>query len=847
MNSANSELPTPVSQFGFEPGMDRKLISYADMLLYFDRLAELSPYLRVETIGKSIEDRPLVALFISSASNMARLDELQLIQEQLNDPRGLDSEGRTALEDKARGIVLVTLGVHPAEIASSQTAPILVYDLLTRQDPEAIRIRDNTVVIIVPSVNPDGFDLVYNWYEKTLGTTAEGTWPPSITQKYAGGENNRDWFLLTQPEQRSIVERIFRRWHPHLGIDHHQMEENSFRYFVPPYTDPINPNIDPAIQAATSSAGLRIAADLTAAGLAGVTTGIFFSQYSPATAYAPYHGGVHLLTESASCRLATPIEVPADQLVEFHGANPTVSRVNHPLPWRGGRWGMREIIDYNMVATLSAIDDVASNRAKWVRRQTDVKMRACTASPNTTFLISVDWTDSRRSDELVKVLIQGGIEVHRALEEFRALGRDFDKGTFIVRLDQPASAYAKVLLQDQPYPLSSSGRNNEVKRPYDVIVHNLPLFFGVDCNRTEERLHVRTALVTEQDCQSSIATVPAAGTVVLSSRSNGSVHAANLLMDKGAKVRRVMKGTGSWPAGSYVIDAAADLIADAMRQTQTCFELATKRIESAAEPLKRPRLGVYRSWLTGFAACDEGWLRYVLDGHGFVYSSLRNRDLSREDLAQQFDAIILPQYLPGDLIFGHDPYSFAGATPHQRNRTVDDGAASKPLGDYPEEYAEGIGEHGMAGLKRFVEDGGTLIAIDTSSDAVIRYLDLPVTNALDGLTDQQFYNPGSVMRVQVDPNDPLCFGYENEADIIFVNSPAFAVSGNAQAVATYGGEDVLRAGWMVGGERVAGKAALVRVPYKRGQVILFGFRPHFRGQMRTSYRFLFNAIFSARR
>jgi hypothetical protein len=300
--------------------------------------------------------------------------------------------------------------------------------------------------------------------------------------------------------------------------------------------------------------------------------------------------------------LATPVEVLADQLVEFHGADPTVSRVNHPLLWRGGRWGMREIIGYNMVATLSAIDDVASNRTKWVRRQADVKERACKASPDTAFLISVDPADPRRSDELVEALIRGGVEVHRAQDAFRASGQGFDKGTFIVRLDQPASAYAKVLLQDQPYPLIPTCRNNEVKRPYDVIVHNLPLFFGVECCKVEVPFHVQAALVSEQDYQSSKAVVPAAGTVVLSSQSNGSVHAANLLMEKGAKVRRVMRGTGSWPAGSYVVDAAADLITDVIPQTQARFEPATDRIESAAEPLKRPRLGVYRSWLTGCRA-----------------------------------------------------------------------------------------------------------------------------------------------------------------------------------------------------------------------------------------------------
>ena len=431
------------------------------MLSYFEALAAESPRLHVEQIGKSAEGRPLVALFVSSEANIGKLDELQQVHSRLADPRVLTQEERQELEATARSVILVTLGIHPAEIASSQTAPVLVHDLLAREDGQAATIRDNTVVIVVPSVNPDGFDLVYDWYQKTFGTTAEGTWPPSITQKYAGGENNRDWFLLTQPEQRAVVERIFRRWHPHVGLDHHQMEEYGFRYFIPPYADPINPNIDPAIQAATSSIGMRIASDLTSAGLGGVVTGLFFSQYSPATTYSPYHGGVHILTEGASCRLATPIDIAPGQIAPFHGADPNLSRVCQPLPWTGGRWGMREIIAYNMAATLSAIEEVALNRPNWVRRQVDVRQRACTANGKSAFVIPAEQSDRKLAEELVEALLRGGVEVHRAGETFSAGGRQYDAGAFIVRLDQSASAYAKALLE---YQLLSAGAEQRRRR-----------------------------------------------------------------------------------------------------------------------------------------------------------------------------------------------------------------------------------------------------------------------------------------------------------------------------------------------------------------------------------------------
>lgn len=829
-------LPTPLDAFGFAPGTDRKLVPYDAMLDYFDRLAALTPRLKVEEIGRSAEGRRLVALILSSEANLARLEELRGMQLRLGDPRGLDPQTEAALVEGGRAIGLATFGVHPAEVASAETAPVLVHHLLTDDAPETRAIRDEVITIVVPSVNPDGFKLVTDWYDKTLGTTAEGTWPPTLTQKYAGGENNRDWTLLTQPEQRAVVERVLRRWNPHLRIDHHQMEEYGPRYWVPPYADPSNAQIDPAIQAATGAAGAGILAALTAQGLGGVVSGVFFSQYSPASVSEPYHGGVHILTEAASSRLGTPHDIPRERLEPFHGIDMQTPRTCHPLPWEGGRWGLREAMACNMTATLTVLSDLAGNRRAWARRQAAVRRRAAQAEPGSCFVLPPHPADPALRWSLVEALMRGGVEVHEAGAAFSADGAVWPAGAYVVLLDQPAANFARALLQPQSYPVIREA-DGTVRRPYDVTVAELPLFFGLACAKLDARPDAPLARLSP-DAPPAPPAPPEGAAHALPPHGAAAARAANLLLDAGVELRR-------GPAGlSFAAPPAA--LAETLARAPADLVAIDPEGLASLPALRRPRLGVYRSWLTGFFACDEGWLRFVLDAHAFPYATLRNRDLHRADLFADHDVIVIPQHLPGDLLHGRDPYAFAGATPHERERGLDAGGGP-PLGDYPEEYAEGIGAAGLAGLAAFVEAGGTLIVLDTSCDVAIEGLKLPVRNVLAGVPQARFYNPGSVMRVGLRAGDPLAAGLGETASILFVNSPAFEVGEGAEAAAVYEGPEALVAGWMVGAELLTGRAALVRVPRGRGSILLFGFRPHFRAQMRVSYRLLFNAIFSAGR
>jgi hypothetical protein len=844
--NASFDSISPSAFFGFEPGEERRLVDWPRMVAYFRALDVATDRLLLLELGTSIEGRPFICAFISSAENLSKLEELKAIQQRLADPRGASPEDLEQSIVRGKTIVLVTCGVHPAEVGSAQTAPKLAYDLISRSDEEAARIRDEVITILVPAVNPDGLDLICDWYGKTLDTTAEGTWPPTLTQKYAGGENNRDWYMLTQPEQRLVVEKVHCVWRPHIVIDHHQMEEDSFRYFIPPYAEPSNPQIDPVIQASTVEIGTAITSAFTARGQSGVVNGIFFAQYSPASAYAPYHGGVHILTEAASCKLATSMTIPWDRLKPMQGHDPKTRRGYHPLPWPGGEWRLKDIVAYNMTSTLTVLDNAARQRTKWLRNFLGVRARASAESKPFAFVIPADQRDAATAEDMVTILRRTGVEIEQTTFPFQAGGKHYPADSYVVRMTQPASAFAKALLEQYQYPVVVPEPGQPPKRPYDVVVNNLPLLMGVECDRIDSAFNIPTKATTETSGRERVRD-GTRETLAFGCDTNGSALLVNKLLAANVEVGRLASswhdGSRTWPAGSYVTSGRTDASGTIAAECRVDVSSVPLPPHEIVQPIRSPRIGVYRSWLTGFFACDEGWLRYVLDEHGFPFETLRNADLAAGGLHEKFDVIIVPQHLPGDLMYGQDPYAFAGATPHQRDRSLDDGSEDDVLGDYPREFAKGIGQGGMKGLLAFAKNGGTLVMIDTSSDAAIRYLHLPVKNALQHVSDKDFYNPGSIMRIIVDHTHPLGYGYERESTCLFVNGPAFDLGEDSTSVARYPLENQLVYGWMHGSEAIAGKSALACVPLEQGHVVLFGFRPHFRAQMRVTYRFLFNAIY----
>jgi Zinc carboxypeptidase len=794
--ASTASVPSPKSVLGFTPGDDRTIADWGQITDYFTRLDKASDRLRVQRIGESTLKRPIIIAFISAPENILALDKYKRIQRKLADPRTITTEqDRDRLIHDGKVVITISCSIHSTEIVASQMSMQLAYELATAQDSDTREILQNTILLLIPSSNPDGVDIVASWYRKTLGTPFEGKDPPEIYHHYAGHDDNRDWFMLNLRETKAITRLFWKEWFPEVVYDIHQQGSNASRFFVPPFYDPPNPEIAPLLLREVGLIGHKMAADVTAAGYHGVlTNALYDTWWHGGFRTAPYfHNSIGILTEAASARLMTPSNVTREQLgrSSTRGMRSALeTSTNFPDLWSGGEWRPRDIMNMELIAARAVLSLAAKYRAQYLRNFYELGRKSIDERGQQDEPIAYLLPAGQGRDEaiarLIGTLVEQGVEVYHLDRELHAsfgpqalqrtnsssekLGlyrlivaqsigmHEVPAGSYIVFLSQPQRSNVLALFEPQIYP-NRSNALGEAERPYDVTGWTLPMQMGVDA----------PAVITIQE--------------PLTNRR------LTLVQDE----NEVRKDLGL-----------------ALRQGE-------------ASPIPNPiksavRIGIYKSWLGNI---DEGWTRFLFDSFNVPYKSLFDGEIRQGTLASAYDVIVLPSQRSKDIVEGNGP------------------------GSYPAEFTGGISAGGANNLKRFVEEGGSIICFDASCDFAIKQFNLPLRNVLEGLKSSDFYCPGSIVVVDVDNRNPLGRGLPPSVDAYFINSSAFeATDAKVNVIARYAKESVLRSGWLLGEDKLKGRIALAEVRVGKGHVVVFGFRPQHRGQTWGTFPFIWNALAS---
>ncbi len=849
------EIPTPSRFAGFVIGSDGNLLRWERIVDYFETVAQSSDRVRVEELGKTHNGNPFILATISSPKNLARLDEIRRTQHRIAHPAGLTEAEIEEIAWSSPAVVLITGNIHATEIAASQMAVEILHELATDDSRWTKNVLDHVVFLLAPSFNPDGQVMVVDWNNRVRGT--DNTWAPLpwLYHPYVGHDNNRDAYMMTQPESRYINKVLFQDWFPQVYVDEHQQGNDGMRVFVPPFRNPINPNVDPAIWAAAGRIGFAMYQRLHEDGFRGVGYDQKYTAWWQGGFLrgAWFHNMVGILTEVASANLASPVvqletelgkpprnpmtrsewydEREKDPAAPLPPPKDVMPRYDYPRPWLGGRWTLRDVINAELAITRATLESAANERVRLIRTQIRMGLDAIeegSLGDPWAYVFPTDQRDPGAVYTLLEALDYAGIEVGRAKQDFEAGGEAYVAGSYVIRMDQPFRAYAKDLLEPQEHPDPDEMPEGKMgDQPYDLTAWSLPIQMGVEAVAVELRFEAKLEALAEiPKPQTHIEGKRGAGWLI-DARANRAAVAVNRFLLNGVEVGRA----ATVIAGREELGPGALWVPDIKRSrlVEMIGDLGLNAFGLAAAPervvgVKPVRTALYRPWT---ASMDEGWTRWLLEQYEFPFTPLFDADMRAGDLRRNWDVLLLP----GDrgdsrLVEGND-----------REST-------------PEEYRGGLGDKGRAAVRRFVAGGGTLVVWGDAVEFALQTFELPLRNALAGIPRSQFSCPGSFLRVQVDPERPIAYGMPEEATVLFKNDaaleplPGFSFT-DYKVLARYPGSELLESGWIRGEERLAYRIAAAEARYREGRIVLLAFRPQFRAQPHETFKFLFNAIHSA--
>ena len=872
--SAQQRVTTPQQEFGHEIGADYQLVNYTQLYGYFQKLAGESDRMTVEDIGLTEEGRPQVMAVITSPANHANLDRYREISRRLAKADGLseDEARRLALEGKA--VVWIDGGLHATEILGAHQLMELVYRMVSRSDAETLRILDEVILLAV-QVNPDGMELVSDWYMREPDPLLRSTENvPVLYQKYAGHDNNRDFYMSALAETTNINRVLFQEWFPQIVYNHHQTGPQGVVLFAPPFRGPPNQNLDPLILTGIDGIGAAMHGRFVAEGKGGTTmrSGASYSTWwNGGLRTTPYFKNmIGLLTETIGN--PTPIEIPFLPERQL----PTGSL---PLPVEPGAWHFRQSIEYSQTANWAVLDYAARNRDHllfniwrmgmnsiergsedtWTmlpfeteaaaaalgrgNRGTAADYRRLLQAPENRdprgFIIPSDQADFSTATKFVNTLLKNGVDVHRATTEFAVGDVSYPAGSYVVRSDQAFRPHVMDMFEPQQHPNDFAYPGGPPIAPYDNAGWTLAFQMGVEFDRILDGFQGPFTLIE------ALIETPRGAVLggdrdgyVFDHRDNNAFLAVNRLLAEGRQVAWLLEAPVGvdLPVGAFYVAAnqvdRSGLEALAAETGLDFHAVAAPRTETLR--LRRPRVAL---WDRYGGSIPSGWTRKILEDFGFDFEVIFSAEIAEGDLRRRFDVLIL-----------------------------EDGAVPPPTGGgaygslyepnrVPAEYRDRIGSitavQGVPEILDFARAGGTVIAVGSSS-WLGQYAGLPLSDHLveNGrpLSGEQYYTPGSIHSLKIEHDSPLTHGLEDRLDVMISHSPLFDLAPGADAagVVRLGWFDTdrpLRSGWAWGQEHMQGGTALIQARLGDGELFLFTPRITFRSQSHAAFPLLFNGIF----
>tara|TARA_Y100000590_G_scaffold466934_2_gene643944 strand:- start:2338 stop:5058 length:2721 start_codon:yes stop_codon:yes gene_type:complete len=872
---------SPEKQFGHEIGSDYQLPNYTDLYEYWQKLANESDRMSIHDIGLTSEGRPQVMAIITSPKNRPHLDRYREISRRLAKAKGVSEKEAQALSEEGKAVVWIDGGLHATEVLGAQQLMEMVYRMVSKSDPETLRILDDVILLAVHA-NPDGMELVSNWYMREKDPLKRSTRNvPVLYNKYAGHDNNRDFYMSALAETTNMNEVMYRQWYPQIVYNHHQAGPSGTVMFAPPFRDPPNHNLDPLIITGIDAVGAAMHGRFVREGKGGTTmrSGASYSTWwNGGLRTTPYFKNmIGLLTETIGN--PTPMEIPfRPERQLFSG--------DLPLPVEPGVWHFRQSIEYSQTANWAVLEYASRNsdqllyniwrmgansiergsRDHWTIMPFKIENAADNLGgysqagslqdfkrmlhpqdgrDSRGFIIPSDQPDFVTATKFVNTLLKNGIDVYRATEDFSVSGKHWKKGSYVIKTDQAFRPHVLDMFEPQQHPNDFAYPGGPPMPPYDNAGWTLAYQMGIQFDRVLDGFSGPFEVVDglAEIPMGEVMTSASASGYVFDHRNNNSFLVINRLLVQGSDVYWLLGSSGSvgFKEGDFYVSknqVSDDTIRTLATETGVDFH-AVGRPTGEMLKLLRPRIGLWDRYGGSMAS---GWTRMILEDFEFDFEVVYPSDITKGNLRERFDVLLFED----------------GAIPSPSNGSGDDrGRGSRILNpaSIPEQFRDRLGlvtaNETVPKILEFARSGGSVIAIGSSS-VLAYYADLPISDHLidngESLSKEQYYTPGSIHSLKLEHITPLTHGLGERLDVIISHSPIFSLKPGwdrkeIKRIGWFDNDFPLRSGWAWGQEYMREGTALIEASFGNGKLFLFSPKITFRSQSHAAFPLLFNGIF----